>query len=166
MNNTNTNLAPLEPVRFEESQPSMTLAGLSERYSFDAPLDGSAQWKRFASHIGNIPGQKGTVTYGVCFGFGDGEHIEYMCGVEVSGDEALPDELTQRHIPAQHYAVFVHEGHVSDLRQTLDAISKWMAESDVERPDGVNFFFERYDERFDSETGTGVIEIWMPVEQT
>lgn len=159
MNSTNSP----RPVRMEKNVESFIVAGLSQTYSFGAPIDGAAQWEQFAPHIGNIPGQKGMVAYGIGFHLDDGKGIEYMCAVEVIGTEKLPNQLTQRQIPARHYAVFAHDGHVSTIRQTLDAISKWLPQSDFEKPDGMDFFFERYGEKFDPKTGTGDIEIWVPV---
>jgi AraC family transcriptional regulator len=126
-------------------------------------MNGAAQWEKFAPHIGNIPGQKGAVAYGIGFHLDDGKGIEYMCAVEVSGTKKLPEQFTLKQIPERQYAVFVHNYHVSTIRHTLDAIAKWLPHSDFEKPDGMDFFFERYGEKFDPKTGFGDIEIWVPV---
>jgi AraC family transcriptional regulator len=54
--------------------------------------------------------------------------------------------------------------HVSRLWNTIDAIGrKWLRDSGYEvAPDALGFF-ERYDEDFDPQTGTGGMEVWMPV---
>lgn len=154
----------LKPIRVEENGSSLLIAGLSETYSRGPSAETAAQWGRLASHLGAIPGQRGHTTYGLCYDMDGGEELKYLCGVEVSDTEDLPDSFTHKRVPPQTYAVFVHEGSVATLPQTLDAISEWLPESDYEAPDDVDFFFERYDERFDPQAGTGVIEVWMPIE--
>lgn len=154
-----------EPVRFEKNFKAFSVAGLNETYSPGDPMNGPAQWEKFAPHLGNIPGQKGDVAYGVCFILSEGKGIEYMQAVEVSSDNDLPDGFTQKELPERNYAVFVHDDHVSTLRRTLDAISKWLPDSGYQKPEGLDFFFERYGEEFNPQTGKGDIEIWIPVKQ-
>ncbi len=161
VNSTNSGL---EPIRIEEDGSPKLIAGLSRTYSFGTPLNGAAQWEQFSPYIGMLSAQKGATAYGVCFELADAEGLEYVCGVEVTEDAELPKELTAKELPAQRYAVFLHEGHVSAMRKTLDAISEWLPESEFDRPEEVNFFFERYGERFNPETGAGEIEIWIPIE--
>jgi AraC family transcriptional regulator len=70
-------------------------------------------------------------------------------------------------IPTQKYAVFSHREHVSKLSNTVGTIlSKWLPQSGYEvahvgadAPD----FFERYGEDFDPQTGTGGMEVWIPI---
>lgn len=161
---TNTSI---EPKRIEEHAEPMTVAGLSEAYLFSEPMNPSAQWQQLGPHLGNIPGQKEDVAYGICFDLDEGNGIEYLCGVKVSDDteaSELPDDFEMRQLPAFSYAVFEHEGHVSSIRKTCDAIWKeWIPESGYEKPDEADFFFERYGEGFDAQTGKGDIEIWIPV---
>lgn len=90
--------------------------------------------------------------------------FQYLCGVQVSDPEDLSDAFTYKRLPSETYAIFLHDGHVSTLRQTHDAIAEWLPASEYERPDDVDFFFERYDERFDPQSGTGEIEVWLPIE--
>jgi AraC family transcriptional regulator len=70
-------------------------------------------------------------------------------------------------IPANEYAVFAHDGHVSVLRNTFDsAVNDWLPASDFEMGrtgNGEPYVLERYGEKFDPMTGTGDIEIWIPV---
>lgn len=149
--------------RFEDGRP-MLLAGLRERHGFDgAAASIPAQWQRFLA-LGLMPAG-GATTYGVMCGGDDARRsFEYMCAVEVASFDALTDAVGRMRIPAHHYAVFTHEGHVATLRQTWDAVwSQWLPISGfrpANTPD-----FERYDERFNPMTGEGVIEIWFPVEK-
>lgn len=153
---------PNEP-RTEYGKP-LLIAGL--RRHFAAPSNAIAeQWNQFAHYLGNIPGQVGRVAYGVCFLQSKG--LDYLSGVEVSSIDNAPPELTWTIIPAQKYAVFLHNEHVSKLRQTLDAIERdWLASSGhtVAPPQpGTPSFFERYGESFDPKTGMGDIEVWVPI---
>jgi len=162
---TNTSI---EPKRIEEDTASMTVAGLSEDYLFSQPMNPSSQWQQLSPHLGDIPGQKENVAYGVCFDLKNGKGIEYLCGVEVSDDAEisdLPDNFVLKQLPSLTYAVFDHEGPVSAIRQTCDAIWKeWLPESGYEKPRASDFFFERYGEDYDARAGKGDIEIWIPVE--
>jgi AraC family transcriptional regulator len=156
----------LEAPRFED-QEALLIAGLRHHYSPDAMNEIPNQWRGFMPHIGNVPGQIGRATYGLTFLSKDSSGIDYLSGVEVSGCKGLPNELSCVEVPAQKYAVFVHPGHVSEIWKTCDAIqNQWFPRSDYQhvRPTpGAPDFFERYTESFDPTTGTGGIEIWVPI---
>lgn len=142
----------------------MLLVGLREQHSFDGAAAGiPSQWQRFVT-LGLMPAA-GATTYGVMCGTEQAaRRFEYMCAVEVPSFEGVRADIGRMRIPAQHYAVFTHKGHVATLRQTWDAIwSQWLPTSgyrSANTPD-----FERYDDRFNPMTGEGVIEIWFPVEK-
>ena len=152
----------IEPSRYEEGH-AMLLAGLRRHHAFDAAASTiPAQWETFRE-LGELPGQRGAVAYGVVCGSDPAARtFEYMCAVEVETFDALPRELGRMRVPAQRYAVFTHRGHVSTLRATWDAIwHRWLPQSGqhaANTPD-----FERYDARFDPRTGSGEVEIWFPI---
>lgn len=151
-------LAPPRYVRSEE----MLIAGLNESYTFETRAKIPSQWHQFAPHIGHVPGQAGEASYGVFWNYRPGQGFDYLTGVRVRGPEGLPAEFRQLRLPAGRYAVFSHDKHVSSLPDTLDAIWKrWLPNSGHEAADAPSF--ERYDKRFDPETGTGGIEIWVPL---
>ncbi len=59
--------------------------------------------------------------------------------------------------------MFSHREHVSTIRRTINTIwSKWLPESGEQAADAADF--ERYGEEFDPWTGTGGLEIWIPIE--
>ena len=64
---------------------------------------------------------------------------------------------------AEHlYAVFTHAEHVSTIRGTMNAIwNSWLPTSGYQAADAPGL--ERYDEKFNPETGLGGFEIWIPV---
>ncbi|MGB2899786.1 MAG: GyrI-like domain-containing protein [Candidatus Acidiferrum sp.] len=153
----------LEAPRFENGK-ALVIAGLRSRYTTETMNGIPAQWERFVPYIGKIPGQVGRAAYGACWNFADG--MDYLTGVEVSSSSGLPGEFSVVAIPAQKYAVLPHRGHVSDLRETLDAIDKWLPGSGLEAAFGsaeTPSFFERYSEEFDPRTGMGGMEVWIPI---
>ncbi len=153
--------ATLDPPRFETGKP-LLIAGLSERYNDETIAGVPAQWQRFEPHIGAILGQVGRTTYGVCCNGDDEGNMDYITGVEVSGFSDLPGEFARLRIPAQRYAVFTHRDHVSSIRRTWKTIwNKWLPESGRELADAPTF--ERYGEAFDPRSGTGGLEIWLPL---
>ena len=154
-------IVKLESPRIEHAD-AFLIAGLGERYTFETNHSIPLLWQRFRPYIGNIPGQVGAVTYGVCCNSDGAGNFDYIASVEVSCFADLPDNFSRLQIPAQKYAVFSHQNHISSIRNTVYTIwNKWLPESkhhQSKTPD-----FERYDERFDPQSGTGVVEIWAPI---
>jgi AraC family transcriptional regulator len=153
----------LQTPRFEEGK-ALLIAGLWGHFNTANWDEIPTQWRRLVS-FGNVPGKIGSAHYGVCFNRSDG--IDYLSGVEVSGSAGLPEEFCWVSIPAQRYAVFPHQEHVSKLRNTLEAIQdEWFPESGYEATHPAaseSVFFERYGEEFDPRTGMGDIEVWIPI---
>ncbi len=153
--------AVVPPVRFERA-PVLLVAGMGQRYICETSAGIPAQWQRFLPHIGTIPGHIDNVAYGVRCNIDDDGDFDYVCGVAVSGFSKLSSEWTRVRIPAQKYAVFTHSEHISTIRSTWATIwSKWFPESGHEPVDAPDF--ERYGEGFDSRTGIGGLEIWIPI---
>ena len=154
-------LTDLAPPRFETGR-ALLVAGLTERYTQETTARIPAQWQRFTPWIGQIPGQTGEATYGVCYN-GDGEGtVDYISGVEVTDFAALPAELNKVRIPEHRYAVFTHKGHISDIHHTWTTIwSQWFPASGQDHADAPDF--ERYGAEFDPKSGAGGFEIWVPI---
>jgi len=151
----------LAPARFENGAP-LLIVGLGERYNCESSAGIPAQWQRFVPHLGRIAGQMGQTAYGVCCNSDDAGNFDYICGVEVADFSRLPRDWSQVPIAAQRYAVFCHREHISAIRKTWGAIwNAWLPESGHEAADAPNF--ERYGEEFDSVTGMGGLEIWLPI---
>jgi AraC family transcriptional regulator len=156
-----TLITNLEPPRFETGKP-LLIAGLGERYTCETSKAIPSQWQRFGPHFGNIPHQVGRTAYGVCCNGDDDGNFDYVCGVEVSSFSELPSNLTRVRIPGQRYAVFRHRDHISTIRRTFATIwNKWLPESGHVAADAPEF--ERYGEDFDPVSGTGGVEIWIPL---
>ena len=154
-------ITSLEPPRFENGKP-LLIAGLGERYVCETSAGIPAQWQRFVPHIGHIPGQVGRTAYGVRCNSDDAGNFDYICGVEVSDFSRVPPDWYRARIPERRYAVFSHRDHISTIRRTWNTIwNNWLPESGHEVADAPDF--ERYGEDFDSATGTGSVEIWVPI---
>ncbi|MFC0399912.1 AraC family transcriptional regulator [Paraburkholderia rhizosphaerae] len=156
-----TLMTNLEPPRFVDGEP-LLIAGISERYHCESSSGIPAQWQRFVPSIGTVPGQVGNVAYGVCYNADDAGNFGYLCGVEVRDFSALPAGMGRVRIPAQRYAVFAHREHVSSIRRTWNTVwNAWLPKSGLTPADAPNF--ERYGEQFNSMTGLGGVEIWLPL---
>ncbi len=148
-------------VRFENGRV-LLIAGMAQRYTCETSAAIPSQWQRFVPHIGNIPGAVGTTAFGVRYNRDEDGNFAYLCGVEVSDFSALPAELAHVRIPAQKYAVFSHREHISTIRSTWATIwTTWLPASGHELIDAPDF--ERYGEEFDPRTGTGGLELWVPI---
>ena len=167
------NIKLVEPPKMTETYSAITeprltkhdailIVGLKKRYNDATSAGMPTQWQAFQPHIGHIDNQKGNVAFGVLCNSDDDGNIDYVTGVEVGEYSNIAKELDGMRIPAQTYAVFQHDGHVSEIRRTWKTIfGKWLVESERKLVDAPQL--ERYGEGFDPRTGTGDVEIWIPV---
>lgn len=153
----------MEPMRYE-SAPAMVIAGLAGDFTPATRSQIPALWMRFAPHIGHVKGEVGKAAYGVITDMMSGKDaMHYLSGVEVKATKDLPPDFESISFPAQRYAVFGHDGHVSKINETIGAIGRdWLPKSGLqhaEKPD----LLERYGEEFNPQTGMGGMEIWIPI---
>lgn len=142
----------------------MRIAGLRGQFTSASLDDIPALWRRLTS-LRDVSSRVDPVDYAVVLLLPDG--CDYLAGFEISASTALQGGFVSTEIPANEYAVFAHDGHVSALRNTLDsAVNDWLPASDFEMGrtgNGEPYVLERYGEKFDPMAGTGDIEIWIPV---
>jgi AraC family transcriptional regulator len=146
--------------------PAMHVVGLGDSFTPATIPTIPALWARFVPRIGEIAGRKGSATYGLCrANLPDGQgglRFEYTAAVEVERPAAPPKGFVAFTVPATTYAVFTHEGHNSKIGATFDAIHGGaLAAAGLTQTEG--YEFERYDERWDARTGTGPVDIFVPV---
>jgi AraC family transcriptional regulator len=148
--------------RFENGH-FMLIAGLGGRFTQEtAPKQIPKLWEKFVPHLGNVPGQQGEATYGVCCNPDGKGGFEYIAGVEISKLDDLPEKYRWIEIQPQYYAVFEHKGSLDTLPQTFQYIWKtWLPQSGREAADAPDF--ERYSDDFNPKLNTGVLEIWLPL---
>jgi AraC family transcriptional regulator len=158
---THEQLTQLEPPRFEQGKP-MLIAGIAARYNCENKGGIPSQWERFLAYFGHIPDQLDQVAYGIVHNTDDAGNLEYLCGARVRDFSRTPPELTTLRIPSHRYAVFKHTDHVSTISGTFAAIwTRWVPESGHEVVDAP--ILEVYGPQFDSRSGNGGLEIWMPI---
>jgi len=85
----------------------------------------------------------------------------------ISQVRKVSSRIGRRANSRQTCAVFSHPGHVSTIRHTARAIGEeWLPQSGREpaQPSrGEPNLIERYGRQFDPNTGTGDIELWLPI---
>ncbi|MDO5630900.1 MAG: AraC family transcriptional regulator [Paracoccus sp. (in: a-proteobacteria)] len=135
------------------------VVGLGAMCSFEDTSVIPPLWSAFNARHRDVSNAIAGIWYGVCCDADDAGRFRYVAGLEAAGHS---DGMEHIDIPAGRYAVFSHKGHIADLPKTVYTI--WnqsltdLGLTPEKRPD-----FERYDSRFDPETGRGVVEIWIPI---
>lgn len=157
-----TQQTPKLGIPLLKSLPEAWFIGLVEQYDCKSPAGIPNQWQRFSSCLKAIPGQLNRDAYGVCYDFDEEGKFSYMSGVQVGATSKCADGLSRLKLPAQKYAVFHHNGHISEIRAVIAAIwAEGLSASGYE-PDQKPSL-ERYGPEFDGRTGAGGYEIWIPV---
>jgi AraC family transcriptional regulator len=155
---------PTTPLR--DPVGPLLLAGLRAFRNFGERAGIPEQWQHFAPHIGHVPQQTGGETYGVCLTPSDpqGDGFDYLAAVAVRSLDELPEALSGLRLARRRYACFKHEGHVSAVGATCEAIfGHWAPGSGRELESEPLFLIERYGSGFNPQTGLGDIELWIPL---
>jgi AraC family transcriptional regulator len=88
--------------------------------------------------------------------------FDYGCAVQVKPATPLPKELRKLEVLAHRYAVFTHEGHISEIRCTYEEIwNRALIEHGLTMVDRPGFEF--HNPEFDPSTGKGGVAIWVPI---
>lgn len=154
----------LPPPRVEASGP-LLIAGIGRRFACDDFAGIPALWQEFTPYLGAIPGRKSTAAYGLVTGAGAGDTYFYLAGVEVRDFGELDGVLTGIRLPAQRWAAFRQDDHVTTIAATIHAIfSRALPEAGL-TPGDMPDLIECYGEDFDPVTGAGGFEIRVPVIQ-
>jgi AraC family transcriptional regulator len=159
----------LAQPRFEQSG-ELHIAGLSRLYPRDKLAAIPEQWNKLVTQLQFVQGRVGGDTYGLWYDVlsGGDKPMLYVTGVRVGAFAPIHPGFTYYMIAPLSCAVFTHQGDVSTIRQTVEAIfSQWLPSSgyahyrqNAEAPD----FFERYIEAAGGGK-VGAIEIWAPVKK-
>lgn len=168
---SHSTLSLMEPMKMKKEmivdvpKPDMRdreafrVVGLSVNCSFEDTSGIPGIWQSFNARVDEVDDAKTGAAYGVCCDADETGRFLYLAGVEARGKTAGMDHFD---VPAGRYAVFEHRGHVSDLPKTVYTIwNKSLPDLGFEPAKAPDF--ERYDNRFDPESGRGTVEIWIPV---
>jgi|JI61114BRNA_FD_contig_31_4091867_length_540_multi_3_in_0_out_0_1 AraC family transcriptional regulator len=147
---------------FKNGQAAL-LTGIRHYHLYtDAATGIPQQWLRFNELRQSSNPTLSGVSYGVVCG-SDADGFEYMCAVETPSFDSFNVGDGRLKLLPQHYLVLIHEGNISSIKETWQAIWRWLpttAYKIAHKP-----VFERYDERFNGNTGNGLVELWIPIEQ-
>lgn len=136
------------------------LMGIRQKHSFAVLTTAiPKQWVAFKTEF--EVARTSRVTYGVICGTSANE-MEYMCGVEIPSLQSAPANAAKIRVPKQKYAVFLHEGYISEIGVSWDHILHHLMPA-LTLEDAQTPSFERYDQRYDAMSGNGEVEIWCPV---
>ena len=156
------NRLAMEPEIVE--RPAVKVVGSARQYR-EENLDMNTLWSAFRENVTQITNRVGQNAFGIYEEYeesDEGVGFSYVCAVEVSDFNLVPEGMVARVIPAHLYAVFRHDGPVSSLPETMKYIwGSWLPKSDyeyVEQPD-----FELYSPDTQSEGGDRILFLHIPV---
>ncbi len=156
-------IVAVDAPRIEDLQ-QMTVTGLAVDTTFEnAGTDIPPLWAKLNARADEIRAV-GKASFGVCFSVDAGtSDFSYLAGFETTQGEQAPTGMKTVDVPPGRYAVFTHRGHISGIGQTTFTIwNKSLPDLGLTTRPAPDF--ERYDRRFNPETGQGEVEIWIPVE--
>ena len=153
-------MATLPSPKFRDGAQRVLAGSLQTHTLADVPKSVPLQWGDFfALDVPEI--HAASVTFGVVVR-ADAESMDYMCAVEVPSVDSIAPSIHRETLPAARYAVFTIDGLEHIGEQWAAIYAQWLPTSDYTAAKSPAF--ERYDDRYDPETETGPIEIWVPVE--
>jgi AraC family transcriptional regulator len=122
-----------------------------------------AQWRDFMSGLYHrIANKLDCPPIGVTLPGETDDEFLYVCAAQVSHLGATPKGLVEITVAPTQYAVFAHNGHVSDLPQTYMAIwNDWFASSGKRPKKAASL--EHHKASFDPRTGAGGVTVWIPL---
>ncbi len=149
------------------TRPDIRIVGLAQPFKKSEGVDGPAVWRRFRPSMDCIPNRVGFHTFGLnqVVDMAAGELV-YAPAVEVSVIGDLPDELFGKTLEGGRFAVFAFPLDGGDIgtefRRAYDFIYGAWAKKNRSCLRAW-YDLEVYDDRFDPETLTGEVSIWVPV---
>jgi AraC family transcriptional regulator len=155
--------ADLRPPQFVQGDEIIAV-GLAQRHPFGNPRGIPVQWQTFmATMYADIPDKRDSIPISISGGMDDDGNFEYICAAEVTKFGKTPHGLIEVTLPPQRYAVFAHSRHASEIGATYNAIwNDWLPASGERAANAP--CIERHLPTFNTQTGMGGVEIWIPVE--
>ncbi len=145
---------------------ALQLAGINRRFPIDDFAGIPSLWQELHAYDGAIPGRCGHLAYGVVSDMSAaGNSYRYLAGVEVAPESEPRRPLHHLTLPAQRWAIITHHGHITTI---TDTVRKTFAQAlpdagltPATEPD----LLEVYTEAFDPWTGTGGLQVWVPLRE-
>lgn len=168
-------LSLVEPIRRKEgmtmplkepqirTERELKFVGLSRKVPYSDMQTIAGQWQRFMSDFyGEIEDKSAEPPVGVVTA-SDETSIEYICAAGVTRIGSIPLGCTKIILAPAIYAVFAHDRHIAEVRDTYNAIwNEWFPKSGMIPAEAPGL--ERHNPTFDPRTGEGGITIWLPIE--
>jgi AraC family transcriptional regulator len=153
----------LAPTRYVDGRGWLAV-GLKARHAFDAPQGIAGQWRQFmGSAFADIADRLDTIPIGLAVGVDADGSFDYVAAVEVARAAAVAAGLVKVEIAPCRWAVFAHAGHISSLSHTYAAIwDRWLPQHGRPRVDVPSI--EQHRPGFDTRTGQGGVDIWIPLD--
>ena len=146
-----------------KDRESFVVSGLTKRFDDQTKPAIPSLWRELDQYLERLDGQLNIDSYGVCSNFSDKGCFDYLCGINSPLSDL--DVATKQSIlvPAGVYATFLHSGHISTIRSSLNEVyNLWLPRSGyrlVNSPE-----FESYSADFDPVSCRGSVAINIPVE--
>ncbi len=137
--------------------------GLPGRYSLGTTGGIAGQWQKFMeSMFGEIENKTPGIPIGVTLSVDDEGNFDYVAAAEVRAIINLPSDLVKVQIAPRRWAIFKHDGHITTLSKTYAAIwDRWLPDHGYRVENAPSI--ERHKETFDTRTGNGGVDIWIPI---
>lgn len=151
----------IEPQRLEP-KGDLVFVGRGERIAFSASHTIAALWEKFMPFYAAIEDKADPIPWGLSTDLDDDGNFDYICAVQVTRASDVPKGLEIHRVPARTFAVFRHDDHASALPQTYAAIwNGWAPQDGRSIADAASL--ERHLATFDTRTGLGGVEIYIPL---
>jgi len=156
------NRLDMEPEIVTRSETKVV--GIARQYQ-EEDLNIETLWSAFRPDVFQITNRIGDDAFGIYEEYRECDNsvgFSYICSVEVTNFDHIPEGMITRTIPEHLYAVFRHQGPISYLPETLKYIwGSWLPKSDfeyLERPD-----FELYSPRTRPDDPDKMLFLYIPV---
>jgi AraC family transcriptional regulator len=148
------------PHRIVEA-PAFAFVGLAAQIPFGGTHTIPAQWERFMqNYYSGIDDKADDIPWGVNASLDEDGNFTYVTAAKVKRAAAAPKDLTIVRTYARRYAVFRHDDHVYTLPQTYMSIwNDWTPDTGVADAPSL----EQHLPTFDTRTGYGGVELWIPL---
>jgi AraC family transcriptional regulator len=145
-----------------EKAGELLFVGLGEHVPYRQMQNIARQWARFMSGpYGEIDHKLAGPPVGITTSSND-DGVDYVCAAGVTKFDTVPKDCIKLTLAPATYAVFAHDGHVTQIRETYEAIwNEWFPKSGKTPAEAPGF--ERHNATFDSRTGNGGVTIWIPI---
>jgi len=138
--------------------------GIARQYQEEG-LNIETLWSAFRPDVFQITNRVGDDAFGIYEEYHEHENnvgFSYICSVEVTDFDHVPEGMITRTIPEHLYAVFRHQGPVSYLPETLKYIwGSWLPKSNYEYQETPDF--ELYSPGTQPDDPDKVLFLYIPV---